>query len=181
MDTLSYKEKLKVFNGTEKYFRELDFLEKLVEPGFNQTVLDIGCGLGTAIKYFQKINRAHYYGYDVVDYTGQKEWFIDKIDSSFNKMYFMHSFAHISEPDKLLMRLRALVMQEIVVVTPNALWLERMRNDKYVPDPTVVKHYNIDELTELFTNAGFKTKACGQFGEYKDGYNERIFYVGTVK
>ena len=59
----------------------------------------------------------------------------------------------------------------VTVITPNKDWLDPDYNN----DPTVIKHYNQVELAELFKECGYEVVLQGQFGELKNGINERIF------
>jgi len=173
----SYKERLRAFNSTEKYKRELEFLKVLLNIDAHDTLfIDYGCGLGTAMDELC----AH--GFDVNDYYegDSPERFhhvaFPMILSRAYSVYFMHSLAHIPNPLEVIKKLRSKHHKvEVTVITPNAYWLMQQGNKDYVPDPTVVQHYTMTNLRELFEQAGYEVTLQGQFGEEKNGINERLF------
>jgi len=57
---MDYKERLRAFNSTEKYKREVELLNSLLYQGGAK--LDYGCGLGITMR------RTHAFGFDVNDY-----------------------------------------------------------------------------------------------------------------
>lgn len=176
---MTYKEKLKKWNDTDKYREELDFLYKLISPKYGDVILDFGCGIMTAINNFNARGEAFFYGYDVEEYGEQEDYHLyDKeINRKYDCIYYMHSFAHIKAPKFMLEKLRDSLTEDgrIVVLTPNLDWLDYGYNN----DPTVIRHYTIDILSKIFTDAGYKIKQTGQFGEPKDKVNERIFLIAN--
>jgi hypothetical protein len=91
----------------------------------------------------------------------------------------MHSLAHI--PDPPLQKLKDQFMLpggRVVVITPNKAWLDSQDKTNYTPDPTVIKHYTLPELQQLFIDAGFKIKISGEFGIYPKN-SERLFLVAA--
>ena len=69
---------------------------------------------------------------------------------------------------------------EIYVLTPNKAYLDRCKNENYVADPTVVKHFYIGELIELFHTLGFCVAEARQVGKKIGVAPERI-YIKAVK
>lgn len=166
---MSYEDKLKQFNQTDKYITELSFLKKLIFPTYNKVILDYGCGIGTAVKYLELTSTANIIGYDVTKYWVCSSTEIpEKIDCT----YFMHSIAHIPNIQEVL---QSLPTKKIVVITPNKDWIERKVNNSYVPDPTLYKHYSLGELTKMFNDSGYHVTLEGQFGDFDGLLNERIF------
>ena len=168
---MDYKQKLIEWNSTEKYKREVGFLWYLLRGSKN--LLDYGCGTGlTARDLFAS-------GYDVYDYLEYNvvrdcnRYFLNLLpNENFDGVYFMHSFSHLPNPKDVLRILRGKYPEAtLTVITPNAEWLDK----GYVGDETVVKHYTQTELKEIFEECGYKVTLLGQFGEYKEGKNERIF------
>ena len=168
---MDYKQKLIEWNSTEKYHREVLFLDTILNLSEYCTVLDYGCGTGFAASLIGAD------GYDVKDYTTdnkcrQEYYFNELPNKEYSDIYFMHSFSHFPNPKDVLRILRGKYPDAtLTVITPNAEWLDK----DYVGDETVVKHYTQSELKEMFEECGYKITLLGQFGEYKEGNNERIF------
>jgi hypothetical protein len=117
-------------------------------------------------------------GYDVNDYNeclNSSEYFNVLPKKDYSDIYFLHSFAHINNPKEVLEHLKENYGAILTVITPNAHWLMQQGNKDYVPDPTVIQHYTMTNLRELFEQAGYKVTLLGQFGEEKNGINERLF------
>jgi ubiquinone/menaquinone biosynthesis C-methylase UbiE len=177
-----YINKLRRFNSTEKYILELDFLLGLIQPYPNNKIIDYGCGVGTAVKYYRNITqRISFMGFDIVDHVSTEKtktplWFIQELENC-DVVYFLHSFAHIPNISKVLLEMREKVKKKVIVITPNAQWLRLQINENYIPDPTVVMHYTHDELVETFEDVGFKISISGQFGIRANNQHERLFLV----
>jgi len=58
------------------------------------------------------------------------------------------------------------------------MFLQANPKPNYIPDPTVLKHYSLDELIYLLQSTGWFIGAKGQFGNYSNGQNERLFIQG---
>jgi len=174
---MTYKDKLKAWNSTDKYRKELDFLYGLLDVKENEVILDFGCGIMTAINNFNDRGEAFFYGYDVEEYGEQDYYHLyDKqIQRKYDTIYFNHSIAHIQDPVKVLKALRTNLSDggKIVIVTPNLEWLDKW----YMGDHTIVKHYNVVTLGFLVQEAGYKIELSGQFGETRGVLNERIFII----
>lgn len=172
---LEYADKLKGFNSTHKYKGELLTLGSLLEPKAEDIILDYGCGIGTAIDFFRNYNY-NVWGYDRFNYVPHK-YIQNEFAFKFNKVYFMHSIAHIEDLETKLDKLKWLLEDgaEITVITPNLDWLKAKGASNYKPDTTVVNHFDIETLKYVFEKCNFKLILCGQFGEPLNGYNERIF------
>lgn len=157
----------------------------LIQPYPFQTVVDYGCGAGTMVKWLKNITeKVNVVGYDIENHTNDNpairpSWFIDyKNDIPVcNTLYFFHSFAHIDKIDRVLYDLREKVKERVIVITPNEQWLRMQDDEKYIPDPTVKKHYTHDELYETFENCGYKVQLSGGFGVRQNNQHERLFLV----
>jgi 2-polyprenyl-3-methyl-5-hydroxy-6-metoxy-1,4-benzoquinol methylase len=178
---MNYKQKLIQFNSTEKYKSELKFLHGLIG---NETapVLDYGCGIGTAVRYFDERLDCIVKGYDPNDYGIHDTRIMhDEPQGEYGHIYFMHSLAHIPDVDKLLVKLKdnLLPKGKITVITPNLDWLNYMNHFKETrTDTTVIKHFMPNELESLFNKLGYHILIqgqFGQFGQFYDGCNERLF------
>lgn len=171
-----YLDKLKEFNNTDKYKSELNILEMFLQPNYGEVILDYGCGIGTAVEYFRAKGYL-VYGYDKVNYyETPPQWFRSVITTPLDKVYLMHSIAHIKDVGIDLPYIRAMLKAggEIVIITPNADWLDVQETENYKPDLTVKQHYSVDVLTYILKECGFKIVYSGQFGATSFGYNERI-------
>lgn len=182
MTRQEYQEKLMDFNSTEKYQQELSFLIKLLDPKLGQKILDYGCGIGTAVRYIINKSDANCFGYDVNNYRIDDDPFIfrDEFYFQFDKIFFMHSFAHIPDIEGLIKeRIKQFLYAGgyIVAITPNRNWTEVNRKEDYIADPSVIKHWTLKELENLFLEGGYKIICNGQFGEYSFGCNERLFLI----
>ena len=173
---MDYKEKLRAFNGTEKYRKEMLFVRRNINPYYNYDVLDYGCGIGTFMNEFWTD------GFDVNNYYTEQptpkksHFYLNELpDKKYSDITMIHSIAHIPNPIEVLKDLKARYSATITVITPNRYWLMQQSNRDYKPDPTVHKHYTLHELKELFKEAGYEVTLIGQFGELNNGVNERIF------
>lgn len=183
MTDKEYIEKLQRFNSTDKYFQELYMMYGLIQPMKNQKILDYGCGIGTAVKYFKNItDRVYFSGYDVKDYMRQvspysHHLFTTAVTDEYDSVYFMHSFAHIPDISRVIFDLRERVKDKVVVITPNINWLRLQANEDYTPDPTVMHHYDSAELKDIFEDAGYRIAVQGGFGNCIADQYERLFII----
>lgn len=183
---MNYKEKLKGFNDTIKYRREEDFLLSLLDPKPGERILDYGCGLGRTVHRLRAMGYDAY-GYDVTDYVENPSanYFRRSYHFRFNKIYFMHSIAHVPSIDYTVGRLTQTFLEsggEIVVITPNEDWLLNQSTFGYEPDKSVIRHYGVKELRNLFGRHGFLVPLLGSFGAVDSyGYCERVFLKAVAK
>ena len=160
----------------------MEFLTAMMQIG-NERVLDYGCGIGTFVEHLKTETSGDIYGYDTRPYfTEQPFWFRTEFYFTLNKVFFMHSIAHIDDLEQRLEELKQFLepKAEIFVLTPNKIWLDYMTNANYKPDKTVVKHRTQGQLIQLFTDLDYKIIQSGQFGDYKEGQNERIYLKCTI-
>lgn len=182
---MTYKQKLIQFNSTSKYLVEMDFMIKLLSPKKNEKILDYGCGTGFMVEELNSNTEAEVFGYDIENYLliQDKHRFRNSYHFKFDKVYFMHSIAHI---ENLIISLNYLKYNllvdngEIHIITPNKLWLDNIAKKDYIPDPTVVTHFTCEELMDILRNCGYKIIHYGQFGEILKGQHERIFIKAFV-
>jgi SAM-dependent methyltransferase len=175
---MSYKERLNNFNKSRKYMKEVDFLRGLIHHSRSR-LLDYGCGTGFTAKIMD-LWGFQIDGYDVEHYAGFK---YKDPDGTYDVIYFMHSLAHIEQPEDVLVGLKQHLKNDgrIVVITPNKDWLDAINSRPgYKPDNTVIEHFCQYKLEMLFKEAGFNITMQGQFGERKAGQNERLFLVATL-
>ena len=171
---MDYKERLRQWNSTEKYRDEVDLLFQLISAYAPNRVLDYGCGIGTAMHLLNRFNKFKVFGFDVNKYIDTDLFYDNDIKNTYDHVYFLHSISHIENIKEVILKLKTsgcTYRPAITVITPNASWLD----PGYKSDPTVIKHYTQSELKELFVSCGYEVTLLGQFGEEKNGINERIF------
>lgn len=164
------------FNSTDKYKKELEFLYALINPKQNEKILDYGCGIGTAMKHIHFNSEAEVYGYDITKelYMWDEFWFRTEIYFKVDTVFFMHSLAHIQHtPFQKIKDDFLNINGRLIIITPNLLWLDK----DYKGDQTVIRHYDLQTLSKLVEDAGFKIEMIGQFGEVRNNINERLFLV----
>lgn len=177
-----YKEKLKQFNDARKYETESYFMRQLIDGQPNEKVLDYGCGLGRMV-WQHRFKEVDCYGYDINNYRENDHAVIFRksFHFTFDKIYFMHSFAHLGNPEALFNTAFKDMLNSggrVYILTPNRDWLDQMHNPDYIPDASVVKHFNLQELTNLFGRHGYVVEQQGQFGaQCMARVCERIFIV----
>lgn len=179
---MNYKEKLKQFNGTSKYYSELNLITYFLQ-GYDR-ILDYGCGTGYMVKILNNRLIATIKGYDINNYYEKDfELFIKKDNELFDCIYFNHSFAHINPDKKFFSELKSSIFfaGDIIINTPNKQWLDTQDKATYTPDPTVYRHYTQDELIQLMFENGIEMTYCMQHGKVSEGFNERILYIGKYE
>jgi SAM-dependent methyltransferase len=153
----AYRVRLLRWNQTPAYQYELDKLrERLRHDG---KILDYGCGTGYAVEQFRN-DGFDVYGYDRFRYVdGSPAWYRTSYPFLFDQVYFMHSFAHIDDIDDVLYRLRPMMNDngELIVITPNRIYLDYLVSAPgYVPDTTVVIHYDMKHIVDVIEGTGWK-------------------------
>lgn len=190
-DKTEYLKRLNKWNNSEKYRGEVYFLELLLNPQRKDIILDYGCGTGYCLSFLKKRSKARYVGYDINYFFTSKKppsWFINdlKRNRSFNKIYFMHSFAHITDAENVLARLKHNLANDgyLVIITPNKDfddYYKKLRDENYYEDETVQRHYNIAGLSGILEKNGYRMILSGQFGNFVGTFNERVFAVAMKK
>lgn len=111
----------------------------------NDIILDYGCGTG------YMANKIGAYGFDVNNYnifltkqSYNSEWKL------YNKIYFMHSIAHISREYLIVILSKLIKNADIYILTPDKRYLEA--NKCMGIDPTAT-HFYKEELENII----FKT------------------------
>lgn len=178
---MDYSERLKYFNSTDKYRRELKFLLGMLDQGYSE-ILDYGCGIGTAIHYIYDTMKEHgrtviVKGYDINNYFEHRpHWLIEgEPQSLYHHITFIHSLAHIANVKEVLISLRdnLLPRGKITVITPNKEWIKIIGDTK--SDPTVIDHFTPETLNKLFVDCGYTVVQQGQFGSLVENQYERLF------
>lgn len=181
----AYKTKLANFNSTEKYRSEVDFLFRLMNPKPGEKILDYGCGRGHLV--WDLVDTGYdAYGHDFINYREKDDMFRFRQEYyfKFDKVFMMHSIAHIPDIEQKLVALKDGMSPggKVYVITPNKDWIDEQDDENYKPDPTVVKHFHQVSLDGVFNRCGFKILSFGQFGNIKQYHgnesvciNERLF------
>jgi len=165
-----YKEKLHQFNSSKKYEGEMKTLIEFMDPKSYETILDYGAGTGFMAEHIRASKGSRVYAYDVHGdyYEGDPFYFRTELYFRVDKIYLMHSFAHIADPYRLLITLRDKFLNpggSIYILTPNREWIDENKKPDYIPDPTVIKHYTSSDIYDI----------C----EDLDTSNIRIKYIGN--
>jgi SAM-dependent methyltransferase len=178
---MDYSERLKYFNSTDKYRRELKFLLGMIDYGYSE-ILDYGCGIGTAIHYIYDTRKEHgknviVRGYDINNYFKERpNWLLDgEPQGQYHHITFIHSLAHIENVREVLISLKDNLVDKgkISVITPNKEWIDLVGDTK--SDPTVKEHFTSKTLSDLFMDCEYKQIQSGQFGERLENQHERLF------
>ena len=174
----AYKARLERWNQTPRYRYELAQLIRRLRVG---RILDYGCGTGYAVEHFRN-EGFDVYGYDRFRYVdGSPDWYRTSFPFLFDQIYFMHSFAHLDNPEDILYLLRPMMNDggEIVIITPNRVYLDHLAHDPaYQPDTTVVHHYDMMELVQLVESSGCEVTERMYMG-FEDP-EERILIKATL-
>ena len=175
----AYKARLERWNQTPRYRYELAQLIRRLKAG--KRILDYGCGTGCAVEHFRN-EGFDVYGYDRFRYVdGSPDWYRTSFPFLFDQVYFMHSFAHIDQAEDVLYKLRPMMNDggEIIIITPNRVYLDHIvHTPGYQPDTTVVHHYDIAELVATVEAARWKVTERTYFG-FEDP-EERILIKATL-
>lgn len=188
MNIEKYKKKLSEFNSTEKYANERSMLLSLLELKAGDKVLDYGTGLGRNVRYVNRYyENVRCFGYDYYNLVEEPDesLFRSSYHFKFNKVFFMHSLAHIPDVEGKLMNLKETFLQQnaiVSVITPNKEWLSLLNQAReFISDDTVISHFTIFELERLFISTGYKVLEIGQIGEQKGNQKERLFIKATIR
>jgi len=174
--------KLVQFNTDWKYPGELEFLRRTLDIRQGESVLDYGCGLGTAVKYLKEHTLGEIAGYDIENYPGgHPDWFRDRPEGPFDKVYLMHSIGTFETVVPELLRINSLLRPggKVLVITPNKDFITRFRYETpkgFIVDKDVLRHFTSDCLEFALKDCGFVVERIGAFGQrHVDGIFERLF------
>lgn len=157
---LNYLDKLKGFNASIKYMREMATMMELMDIQKGELVLDYGAGLGTMRDFLGVHTEGEIYAFDVHKnyYQGEPTAFRNVLHFHLDTIYFMHSIAHIPDPTSVIRNLADKFMKndsQIWILTPNENFLDAHEPPEgWKPDTTVIEHFTEDTLQEMIYNAG---------------------------
>ena len=145
----AYAARLRAWNDSPTYKAEVRFLRRLLDPQPDERILDVGCGTGACLDYLAEQSGADIHGYDVNRFvSGAPAWFHGSLEhlGHYDKMYLLHSLAHVDDASALLTRLvrdHLTAEGRVYVITPNVEFGRHLRSQPqgaaYVPDPTVLR------------------------------------------
>lgn len=187
--TEAYAARLRAWNDSPTYKAEVRFLQRLLDPQPDERILDVGCGTGACLEYLTARSGANIDGYDVNRFvTGAPEWFRSSLADlgRYDKVYLLHSLAHVDDAGALLTRLAAEHLTpdgRLYVITPNLEFGHYLRSQPegaaYVPDPTVREHFTLSRLVALLQSAPLDVTISGFLGQQAGGHHERLFAVAV--
>ena len=185
----AYAARLRAWNDSPTYKAEVRFLHRLLDPQPDERILDVGCGTGACLEYLAEQSGATIDGYDVTRFvSGEPSWFYASLDTlgRYDKIYLLHSIAHVDDAAGLLSRLVAEHLTpegRVYVITPNLEFGRHLRSQpegaRYVPDPTVREHYTLSRLVALLQSAQLDVTISGFLGQQAGGHHERTFAVAV--
>ncbi len=181
-----YTGRIMPFNVSEKGRSEIrEVIRLLREAGVRGRVLDLACGPGLNVAALREAGwRA--FG---VDYSPEGirialrevgPGFINLDahhlafrDGVFSGLVITHAIGHVADPERVLAEARRVLAAggAMVVTTPNRSYIEvyRVFNEKglipYRRDTTVLRYYDLDELTAAMSAAGFTVRSAVPFGD----------------
>lgn len=170
----SYRDRLRRFNGRDRYRWTLDYLSSHLPPG---PLLDVGCGVGTALDYFQQRQHPDAVGIDIYQWWRDRDDCLlydgDRFpfpDSQFAAVVCIHTLAHVADPEQTLGEIARVLQPQGVaaIVTPNqvysALMTPRNLLSSYQPDLSVLRKYHQLSLAQALQRHGlapFQTHYSG--------------------
>jgi len=161
------------------------YLKKFLHPEKEDTVLEIGCGIGRLTEYIsQSVNAV--YGIDIVDSLidacnsnpgKSRNTFYLKMsekeklkEAPINKMYIVWVLMLFTDRDELIETLTA--YRKMLPNLKTATVLEQVKRSTHVEDHHgrfYGAYRTIDEYREIFHASGFRVKAYSVLGERHNG------------
>jgi SAM-dependent methyltransferase len=184
-DEAYYTGRIMPFNVSEKGRSEIREVIRLLETaGVRGRVLDLACGPGLNVAALREAGFAAF----GVDYSrsgieiarrevGGTFMNLDAHhlafrDGVFEGLVMTHAIGHVAEPGRVLAEARRVLGAggAMVVTTPNRRYVEvyRVFNERglipYRRDTTVLRYYDLDDLTASLAAAGFTVRSASPFG-----------------
>lgn len=174
-----YYERVAAWSQSEKYHLELQELLDHLELKEKDTLLDVGCGTGQAMRFInakyhcKSFGLGKVFGLDFpagwiapVDLKGVARADASGLpfaDATFSKILLLHVIGHVPHPVTVLKEIhRALVPKgKCGIITPNRFpvaWykvLNKLGILAHRPDPTVLRLFSCRNLVKLLQMSGF--------------------------
>ena len=168
-----YYERVAAWSQSEKYHLELQELLDHLELKEKDTVLDVGCGTGQAMRYINARSHCTIFGLDSppgwiapLDLKGAARADASGLpfaDATFSKILLLHVIGHVPHPVTVLKEIhRALAPKgKCGIITPNRFpvaWYKTLNKLGIVahrPDPTVLHLFSCRHLVKLLQMSGF--------------------------
>ena len=180
-----YYERVAAWSQSDKYHFELQELLDHLELKEKDTVLDVGCGTGKAMRYINARYQCKSFGLgksfrlgkvlgldfppgwvaptDLKGFARADAIGLPFADATFSKILLLHVIGHVPQPVTVLKEIhRALVPKgKCGIITPNRLpvaWyklLNKLGILAHRPDPTVLRLFSCRNLVKLLHMSGF--------------------------
>ncbi|MDP3938298.1 MAG: class I SAM-dependent methyltransferase [Deltaproteobacteria bacterium] len=195
-----YTGRIMPFNVSEKGRSEIrEVIRLLQEAGVRGRVLDLACGPGLNVAALREAGYAAF-GADyspkgiqiALREVGGGFMNLDAHhlafrDGVFEGLVITHAIGHVAEPDQVLAEASRVLAAggAMVVTTPNRRYIEvyRVFNEKglipYRRDTTVLRYYDLDDLTATLAAAGFTVRSAVTFGDLPV-LEERLLRMGLL-
>ena len=175
-----YYERVAAWSQSEKYHLELQALLNYLKLTEKDTVLDVGCGTGQAMRYITARCHCKILGLDFppgwirpLDLIGPAdlEGFVRAdagslpfADATFSKLLLIHVIGHLPDPGIAFREIRRVLRPRgrCGIITPNSFavrwyrFLNKLGVLAHRPDPTVLRLFSPGQLAELLRSAGFR-------------------------
>lgn len=178
---------------THGFFKEMDLIIESLQLKDSDTVLDVGCGTCSSMKYI----KSRYENIQIVgvepSFSAIKNYcpgmsnilngYAQKLpfkDNTFTKVYLNHVIGHIDDIHEGLKEIRRIMKTDgrLAIVTPRLLYRRVIyfKNlfDNFKPDPTVLRYYSESKLRKHLSLAGFKKDKVFAFDFQPNNFIERM-------
>jgi|TARA_B100001964_G_C14229560_1_gene599340 ubiquinone/menaquinone biosynthesis C-methylase UbiE len=188
---------------TPGFSKEMELIIDLLQINNFDSVLDVGCGTGSSIKYIlSKFNNIKIVGVEP-SFLSLKKYCLGKYavfnafsdnlpfkSNTFTKVYLSHVIGHIENVNASLTEIRRVMKGggKIVILTPRLFYrrIVYFKNifDNFKPDPTILQYYSKSKLLKHLSSTGFQEEKTFAFDFYPNSYIERIIkkrLIGVFK
>lgn len=193
----AYYDRVERWSSSIRYAREIADLLVRLDLHAGSDLLDVGCGTGSAIRCASRR------GLRTVGIDRPTAWTrhcpirpVIRADAtrlpfraaSFDAVLLFHVLAHLDFPDVCLTEIHQVLRRggRIALSTPNAEYLDALKRasttSRYVPDPTVRRHFTAGEVHSLLVSAGFLVRHASTYDPIPDAAGaglpgERLLFV----
>lgn len=179
-----YYQRLAAWSRSRKYSLELQQLISQLRLRENDTLLDVGCGIGEAMRYVTRKYGCQVFGIDFPpawmappnlhclvrgDAAG-----LPFSDATFSKVLLIHVIGHVPSSAAVLREIRRVLKPQGIcgILTPNRFFvyfyrlLNELRIVAHRPDPTVVRLFSRQQLARIVQAAGFHKYTVCYLGNF---------------